>query len=232
MKIKKFSRKFFKLEEINFIKHNNLDLCKINGNLIQSIEANSLIKRSLNIVNKYNLHNKKILFIGVPVSLQKKIKHTIKGTKHRFITERTWVHGSLTNNVDKSQKKFLEKNSKKFLKFIENPDLIVVLTDNKEKIPLKEAFKLKIPTICVGNILNSDIKSSYNVPCKSELRKKEFSLYFSLVLSTLKRGNLLKRLYKMKAHKIREDQAKKNIEKTTQLRADKRNKFKPEITNR
>lgn len=210
MKIKKFNKKIFKLEEINFIKHNNLDLCKINGNPVQYIEANSLIKRSLCIINKYNLHNKKILFIGVPVFFQKKIKSIIKKTKHRFITERTWVHGSLTNSVDKSQKKFLEENPKKFLKFIENPDLIVLLTGNKEKAPLKEAFKLKIPTICVSNDLSSDIKSSYNVPCKSELKTKEYSLYYSLIISTLKRGNLLKKLYKIKAAKIKQAQARKN----------------------
>lgn len=204
MKLKKLNRKIFKLEEINFLKHNNSNLCKINDNPISSIEANILIKRSLNIINKYNLYNKKILFIGVPVFFQKKVKSVIKRTKHRFITEKTWVHGSLTNGVDKGQKKFLEENSKKFLKLIENPDLIVILTNNKEKTPLEEAFKLRIPTICVGRDLNSDMQASYNVPCKSELKKKESSLYFSLIISTLKRGNLLKKLYRIREARMKE----------------------------
>ena len=155
-------------------------------------------KNALNIIFKFHSENKKILFLGTPLKLNKPLKKLFKNTKHSFIPEKIWVSGILTNT--KSIFKFLYKKSykknKNYLKFLFNltikNDLIVILNEYLNKFSLKELSKTKIPTISVNS--NNTNMNSYNSTYKikqnlNNIENKSISnLFFSILTTILKKA--------------------------------------------
>jgi ribosomal protein S2 len=55
------------------------------------------LKNVLQIIYKYHNINKKILFIGIPVSFQKKLSKILKKPRHIVIPQSIWINGVLSN---------------------------------------------------------------------------------------------------------------------------------------
>ena len=64
-------------------------------------------KNVLNIIFKFHLVNKKILFVGTPLQLNKQLKKLFKKAHHLILPEKIWFNGVLTNS--KSIFRFLFK---------------------------------------------------------------------------------------------------------------------------
>ena len=52
----------------------------------------------LSLVRNFKKRKLKILFIGCPFGMEKKIEKLLSTSRHFFISSTNWVHGSLSNN--------------------------------------------------------------------------------------------------------------------------------------
>jgi ribosomal protein S2 len=163
------------------------------------------LKNVLQIIYKYHNINKKILFIGIPVSFQKKLSKILKKTRHIAIPQSIWINGVLSNrfaifrqlykkrlkNIER--KKMHNKTIDFLFSVVRRPDLVVIFNPNLEQNALNETYKLKIPIITLNNNLYFDTKSSYQVPgnFKTTYKKKVHTIYFVLI-SILKKKRISK----------------------------------------
>lgn len=158
MKIKKFKfKQILKLHLLKsrtyeqFVKKNNFDYL-IDINLNQTI-AN--IKKALHIIFKYNETGKRVLFVGIPKSLEYRINKT---TNHAAVPDNFNVQGILSTDLkllkDKgNNNQTLFKNSPKFLlpKLLVKPDLVVIFSHEKKQNIVSESYRAKIPVITLDN---------------------------------------------------------------------------------
>ena len=120
MKIKRIKKFQYTLLKLNLIK-SQVYKKKIQNNYhddvlnikIEFIELH--FKRALQIIYKYHMNQKKILFIGIPQNFQKKISKILKTTKHVAIPQSIWINGILSNRCAISRSLHLKrrKNKKK-----------------------------------------------------------------------------------------------------------------------
>ena len=75
MKIKNIKTNHIKLTKLQLIKSKNY---KNTENRVNSFTTEFYLKKSLNIIYKYHINNKKIIFIGVPTSIQKQFNYHLK----------------------------------------------------------------------------------------------------------------------------------------------------------
>ena len=102
MKIRKIQKFQYTLLKLNLIKsqvykkkirkNNHDDVLNIKTELIELH-----FKRALQIIYKYHMNHKKILFIGIPQNFQKKFSKILKNTKHVAIPHSIWINGILSN---------------------------------------------------------------------------------------------------------------------------------------
>ena len=176
MKLKNITKTYYKLIELELLKTKKISK-EIKINLYNFI---GFTKESLIIIFKYHSFNKKIFFFGIPKNLYIKHKKMLTNSRHLFFPEFYEEKGLFTNkiNIFKYLKKKIEANSGKYKKLNtklasyfsikSRPDLIVILSQNKENNSLiVEAKKLKIPVIT--------LEKNY--------------LYFTLIYSIIKKKN-------------------------------------------
>ena len=120
---------FFQNRESNLLTDKNL-----NQNLIN-------FKKILQIIFQYHIHNKSILFIGVPQKLESQINRL---TSHSSIPNYFEINGFFSTSFSK-ESKFL------FPKLKKTPDLVVLVSHEKSENFLKECFVAKIPVIDFTN---------------------------------------------------------------------------------
>lgn len=223
MKIRKIQKFQYTLLKLNLIKsqvyrkkiqkNNHDDVLNIKTELIELH-----LKRALQVIYKYHMNHKKILFIGIPQNLQKKFSKILKNTKHVAIPQSIWINGILSNRYAifrylylKRRKNIKKKNwlQNKIIYFlisvIKQPDLIVIFNQNLEKNALNETYKLKLPIVTLDNNLYFNTKSSYKVPGNfQELYKKTQHAILLILASILKKApleiNLIKRDYIRKTY--------------------------------
>lgn len=182
------------------------------------------LHKAANIIYKYDNANKKILFIGFPISF----KHFLKNSKHILIPEFFWFNGMLSNSISfiKSFKRQVLKNiSKTVLKLRKKLDLIVVNNLDKNSTLIKEGSSGKIPVV---NFKTFNIIKNNNM-INNRLVKDHF--FFAFVKTVLNKAisnkskkvqnyqnfNQLQLLYK-KNVKFSEKRKNKMVKKNTRSR--------------
>lgn len=240
--VKKVNRKE-KLLNLNSLQIKTSNSKKNHFNYLLKKNIELKFKNALTIIFGFHSKNKKILFLGTPLKLNKPLKKLFKNTNHSFIPEKIWLNGVLSNT--KSVLKFLfkkylkkNKNNLKFLfKLTSKNNLIVILNESLSTNPLKEFYKKKIPTIslnCSNTNLNCS-NSTYRI--KQNLNDNENksinNLFFSVLVATLKKAEI-KRKAHVKAVKARIEfqsklrlalQRRKKFEAKLRLSRGKKNKF-------
>lgn len=207
MKIVKIVKGKSKLLDLITFKTKESHLKKNHFNYLLKKDVEMKFKNALNIIFKFHSNNKKILFLGTPLNLNKRLKKLFKNTNHSFIPEKIWLNGVLTNTKSIFKflfKKYFKKN-KNNLKFLFNltskNNLVVILNESLSTNPFKEFSKKRIPTISLNysninlNCSNSTYRIKQNI--NNNENKITNNLFFSILTTTLK-----------KAEKVR----KKNIE--------------------
>ena len=174
--------------------------------LLKNMETR--LKKILNVIYRFHIANKKILFIGTPLKLDNKIKQLLKDKKHSFIPEAVWMNGIITN-PGPSFKHLLKRHAitddktSKFLFNLKNQtDLIVVLNESSNLNALKESSIKRIPTISLNsnyNLSNFNL-STYKVAGSYSFVKKTIrdNFFFLLLSSLLKKEERLKKKQKTK----------------------------------
>jgi ribosomal protein S2 len=159
------------------------------------------LKRALQIVYKYHISHKKILFIGIPKNFQKKFSNLLRNTKHITIPKSVWINGVLSNRSAifrhlylKRQKNIEKKNRLQnktiyfLMSVIKQPNLIIIFNQNLEKNAITETYKLKLPIITLNNNIFFDTKPSYKIPGNFEtIYKKTYPAVFLILISILKK---------------------------------------------
>lgn len=169
---------------------------------IKTIDIISRLKKALQIIHKYHVYNKRILFVGIPHNNVKRLKSSIINQKHLYIPSSVWLNGIITNQ--KSCFKYLYKNQtlinpkffKVLSKFNKKINLIVVLESNFSNNIVKESYIASIPTIFITPSLKiENYKISYKIPGSFNFlkRKNKDDFFFSILLATLKKANKLKK---------------------------------------
>ena len=221
MKIKKnIENKKYKLLKFNLITIKIIKKIHIKKNLlINDVEAR--LKKALKLIYIYHINNKKIIFIGNPLNINKKLIKLLRTTKHMFVPKSTWISGLITN----------KKSIKKVLK-LKKIDLVVIIDKKNEIIALEESYSFKLPIITLNCDLNPfDSKSSYKIPgnlvrLKDKLRNNFFYL---LLLSTLRKAEKIKKQCPFLSYKpgnLRAFQHMKRIRRNLWRNPDKRFKKK------
>lgn len=209
MKIKKVNLSKSKLFNIKLIKSKMYK----KHHLLKTITLENIksrLKKALYIIYFYHINNKKILFVGNPLNINKELKKLLKKTKHSFISQDTWIPGVITNqNV--SFKSFFRKQennkelSKILLQLKKKSDLIVIIDEETDKIALKESFFSRIPSISLNSNLSiGDLKSTYKIPGNFIFPKKNLSnnFFYSCLISTLNKSNKIIRKFPNIQHKL------------------------------
>ena len=159
------------------------------------------LKKTLHIIYKYHLNNKKILFLGGELNTSNKIKLLIQNTKHVLIPEIAWMNGMITNSsanlkyLTKNQKTINNKLSEILFQLKKKSDLIVILSHSLNINALEEGYSTKIPIIFLNSNLDIlDFKTSYKVPGTFKFTNKKIrdNLFYSILAATLQKANKTK----------------------------------------
>lgn len=212
--------------KINRIKNSNYKLLKFQ--LLKSyknkkvkhskiIQTQFELKKISNLVYKYHIENKKILFVGFPIFFEQ----ILQKTKHILIPNFVWIDGMLTNNATLKKKmtnkgEGTKRNFRIPLQLKQKLDLIIVCNVNI----VKEALVIQIPTI----IFNKDTKqstkkfdyefSANNNNLNEKIKTNNF--IYKFMIATLKRAESAKKdktyknLYSLK-NLYKKKKAKTNI---------------------
>ena len=169
------------------------------------------IKKALYIIYLHHINNKRILFVGNPLSLNKELTKLFNKTKHLFVPKSSWVAGVITNQYSSFKSQFkhetqINKMSKQLLKLKNKSDLIVIMDQEFEIKALEEGYISKIPVISLNSDLNIfDKKSNYKVPGNlvSPKHKMNNNLFYSILITTLKKAHAVKKKFAALTHKLR-----------------------------
>jgi hypothetical protein len=200
MKIKKINLKKSKLLKLNFI--NTKLYKKMPINFITINEIIIRLKQSLQIIYKYHINNKRILFIGFSNTINNKFKYILKNTNHILLPNFIWPNGILTNRdscldyILKNQTSINHQISKTLFKFHKKVDLIVLLDSFYEENILNESYTSKIPTISLNDSLNIfDLRKSYKIVGNLNFSRKNFknNFFYSILNSLFKKAKLVRK---------------------------------------
>jgi ribosomal protein S2 len=170
------------------------------------------LKKIFHIIYKYHTCNKKILFIGTPFNFNSHISRVFKAMNHIFIPHSVWIKGALSNkklcfkHLLEHEKTSKNKMAELLLKLKRNIDLVVVLDELNNEDILNEGYISRIPIILINSNLNIIFnKPSYKVPGNFHfaLQKIRDNLFYSMLVSTFKKGDKYKYLFNKYAATIK-----------------------------
>lgn len=169
------------------------------------------IKKALHIIYLYHINNKRILFVGNSLQINKEISKLLKNTKHLFIPKSAWIAGVVTNQHSSFKSMFkqeiqISKISQKLLQLKKNSDLVVIMDQIFESTALEESYKAKIPVIALNSSLSPfDNTSSYKIQGNfmSVKNKISNSLFHSILVTTLKKAARIRRIFTALYPKLR-----------------------------
>lgn len=221
MKILKIKSKINKqsgILDITLFKNSEFKPSSINGVNVSVNNSKIYIKRSLKVLQSYIYRNDKILFIGVPSDVQKKIKKLTKRTPHVFIEEGIWMNGIFTNQnrvydyIKRIDNKNIKRTLKALLKLRRYPKLVVCLSGNLETEVLQEMSKLKIPVIALSPRFENNSKVLYKVPCHANFQNKAHgNVYYGFIATLFKRYKKFVEHRKKSLAKKKTKKGKKNL---------------------
>jgi ribosomal protein S2 len=156
------------------------------------------LKKICYLIYKYNVFNKRILFVGLPFNITLSLQKLIENTKHIFIPSSVWLSGAISNkntnfsNLLKSKSTTKNQISELLFQLKKNIDLVIIVNDsNTSNEVLNESYVAKIPVIILNTNLNICFdKPSYKVPGNFEFvnKKTRNNLFYSLLVSILRKG--------------------------------------------
>lgn len=199
MKIEKKIVKKNKLFKLNLLKTQLYK--KIHNNFINLNDIIFRFKQALQIIYKYHIYKKKILFIGFPTKIENQFKIIFKNTNHVLIPSSFWMNGLITNpkkclNYVFNTNKLI--NTKILFLINTKVDLIVILNSNAAENILNEGYSSKIPVICLNNYLNIfDSRPTYKIPgnFKFSLKNSRNNFFYFIIYSLLKKTQQNKNVY-------------------------------------
>jgi ribosomal protein S2 len=204
MKIKKIKQKNYKLLKFNLLKSKIFKKPHYLQNIsIEDIEFR--YKKILNIIYLYHISNKKILFVGNPAKINRKIKSILSKTKHIFIPKSAWITGIITNqnlylkSLFKQKTDILNSISERILQLKKKSDLIIIIDEKLDNKALEESYKSNIPVIALNSELNIfNNKVNFKVPGNFVVTKNKLknNLFYSILLSIFKKATVQKNIFK------------------------------------
>jgi ribosomal protein S2 len=175
---------------------------KQNTNNIKIEDIECRLKKSLQVIYKYHIFKKRILFVGASYDINLKFKIFLSKTKHIFLPSNLWIKGAINNKtacfkhlLSNNSKNFNNKISELLIQLKKNIDLIVILDKNESLNIINEGYNTRIPIISFDNNFNlHNNQFSYAIPGNSRFLKKKVrdKFFYSLLISTLKKGNKYK----------------------------------------
>ena len=153
---------------------------------INTAEIVIKLKKSINIIYNFHKNKKKILFIGVPKLIEKKINLE---TNHIAVPEFYNMLGLFINKPILKNQSIQKNKLFSFSKLNSKPDLILIFNSDNEDLIIKESYKSKIPVIKFNsnfNLKNKNLFNLYEVPGNLNFSKKSIDdLFFKIINSIL-----------------------------------------------
>jgi len=151
------------------------------------------LKKAILTIFNYHKHNKTILFVGNFSNKNKMLINKKLLKNHIFLLNSNWIYGILTNKNSfikslqkNNDKRLKDYNLQKYITKKKKPDLIVILSMKNNQDILKEALKLKIPTISlIDNNFNDFVL--YPIKINTTSKIKNYNFIFYLLNSILKK---------------------------------------------
>lgn len=233
MKIKKIENNNYKLLKLKLLQSKIIKKHHLVNNItLENIE--SRLKKALQIIYLYHINNKKIIFVGNPLNINKEIIKILENTNHVFIPKSAWIAGFLTNSKS-AVKLLLKKNSnltaisQRLIQLKKKSDLIVIMDQTVDLIALEEGYSSKLPVISLNNNLNFfDYKSNYKVPGNFIFSKNKLknNFFYSILIATLKKSTVIKKKFNSLVHSLRTPYVFKKIKKYNRFNNNAFNKKK------
>lgn len=198
MKLKQiYSKQILKLHLLKHKIHEN-GFSSDNSEFITNNTLNQTLinfKKILQIIFRYHIKNRRILFVGLPKKLELRI---IKSTQHVAISD----HFDLTNifsvssKIERSTDRKMQLSLVSFLlpKLSRKPDLIVLVSHKKTENFLKDCSTLKIPIINLDSDTDKSFVLNPTYSYKLGLRDRKITMInsnniFFIGLNFLFKGN-------------------------------------------
>lgn len=147
------------------------------------------LKKVLFIIYQYHIYNRRILFIGLPHSTDKKFLDVLSKSNHIFVPRFGWKRGLLGNKDSLSKKSLNFSSLKKFFNIKDNPHLIVIFNEEKLSNIIPECQKLYIPVIYFGSV-NEELEGLTYLVEGSFVNRKIKNFFQFLIYSILKKQKL------------------------------------------
>ena len=212
MKLKKIRKSKNKLLELQILKlYYKKNFYDFDVDLKQ---INIYLHKISDIIYKYHIADKKILFLGFPYNFTE----TLKNTRHMLIPEFVWVDGMLSNRIsftNSSAKKTPKSIFKLMLKLKKKSDLVVLYNLNGSFAAIKESYLARIPLIAFSKELDIlNVETTYDsVGNYSFINEKSenMNLFFSFIKATLNKAKKAKRIRSYKnLNELRDTYKKRN----------------------
>jgi ribosomal protein S2 len=210
MKIKKYKSKLIQLQILK------LYYKKKSYNFKTSLKQVEIhLNKISNIIYKYHITDKKILFVGFPENFAK----ILHDTKHIIIPESIWFNGMLSNRTSSSttnQQTIAKKQMKMpvsvhqlLLRLKRKLDLVIVYNLNNRATAVEESYVARIPVITFSKDLNIlETRATYKSPGDSNLVNEKITnnnIFYSLIKTTLNRAIAVKKTRNLKFRRITSD---------------------------
>jgi ribosomal protein S2 len=141
---------------------------RYNFSIINLIQTNLLIQKSLFLIKKFIKNKKNILIIGDHSEIQFLLENDkLKKKKNIILYDYFWINGLLTN---KTIYNYLNKNNIKLI--------ILLKSETKENYLLTEFYNIKIPVITLNNTNINLNYTNYPIFCNTKNLKSLFFLIY------------------------------------------------------
>jgi len=191
MKLKNIQIKKYKLMRLYLAKYEvykkDIKMSIVSDSILDRLEVN--LKKVLFLIHQYHIFNKKILFIGLPYSNDKKIVSVLLASEHIFVPRSIWYSGLIGNKKSISVKSKNFSYFKKFLEISDNPSLVVLFNEVKLDTIVPECRRLSIPIVYFGRVTKGLEGVSYVVEGNFVNRKIKNFVQF-LIYSILKKSKI------------------------------------------
>lgn len=209
MKTKKFNNKLIQLQIIKLYYKEKF------YNFKTSLKQTEIhLNKISNIIYKYHITDRRILFIGFPEDFAK----VLDKTKHLILPEYIWFNGMLSNrtllspnfkNMTNKQTKIPISTHQLLLKLKKKIDLVIISNLSNKTTAIKESYVSRIPVITLsGNldILENNVtyKSQGNINFINE-RITHNNVFYSFLKTTLRRAISTKKTKNLKFRNITSD---------------------------
>lgn len=226
MKIKQKSLKTNKLLKINIIKTQLYK--KIINHFVTLNDIIFRFKQALQIIYKYHINNKKILFVGFPNDIENKFQIILKDTNHILIPNSFWMNGIITNpkkclNYLFNNHKLVNTKISKILFLLNTKvDLVVILDSIAAKNILNESYVAKIPVVYLNEDLNIfDSQPTYKIPgnFKYSIKNPRNNFFYGTIYSLLKKAQRNKILHTKLPVNIKKQYLINNIQSNKSIKS-------------